>query len=52
MSDVLSDVVGCHRYDLWIIGHLQQPRQDPVRESEQKESLRNSPGPQKITSRL
>lgn len=29
MSHVLSDVMGCHRYDLRIVRHLQQPRQDP-----------------------
>lgn len=32
MSHILPDVVSCYCYNLRIIRHLQQPRQDPVEE--------------------
>lgn len=36
MPHILSDIVSCDRNDLRIIGHLQEPRQDPNRERETK----------------
>lgn len=44
MSHVLADVVSCHGYDLRIIRHLQQPRQDPIEERQRKEKQRRSNG--------
>lgn len=41
MSHVLSDVVSCHCYDLRIIGHLQQPCQDPNKSSQTKKKKRH-----------
>lgn len=38
MSHILSDVVSCHSYDLRIVGHLQQPCQDPVEKKKRGKS--------------
>lgn len=37
MSHVLSNVVSCHCYDLRIIRHLQEPRQNPIEERQTRD---------------
>lgn len=34
MPHILSNVMSCHCYNLRIIGHFQQPRQNPFKETQ------------------